>query len=641
MNYGNSNNPKKEDVKMEIKLIPAPQKISMLSGYADISKFSTKSALTTFVPAAQELFPFGGDKEITLTVSKSADKEEYRLLITENSVEITAAAPPGAYYALCTLKQMIDIYGNTIPCCDIQDKPDMKLRGASDDICNQMSTMENYKDIIFRLSLIKHNIYMPYIEDVLKFDCMPEFGKYSNGMEKEEWRELVEYAKRYYVKIIPIINCAAHWRRNCKQEAFSHLMLHEDDDPAKPTTENLDPRNSEARALVKAILDEVAEVFGEAGMIHVGGDEVEGYVPVLGKEEAIAHYNSFHKEMYGHLAAKGIQMMMYSDMYTPLGSHSLGYVVGIEQIEDMPEDICFVYWDYYCKDYYSNIKDLRDRGKTFIVSPTTATYGRFLPGYQASWNNTRLLSREGKGCGGLITSAWGGLMPREKDWFGFYIAALYSWNNQDKRSFDDAVKSFFELFYGINDLDVERFNTLINFDLGTAKDQPEYDENGNMNPLHYEHRSWFDMVLTKEFFKDATQPVNMETKAQFKDALPALESGLAYFIKLSPIKNKPAYQSFLLSIKCTIAAVKKVMLLTDSPYLFREQAMADIPAIEALILEIEDLLKEHRHLWFLTNRESGWGRFESGYIDLIDSFHALKRYCRHSYKFDNIKRLHL
>ena len=183
---------------MNLNLIPTPKKVRITEKTVKIKNTDLylSDSLTRYVKKANELLCGTGTIEVNYTLSNLLDTEEYRLNVTQDSVQITASAPNGVYYALVTLSQLLQLNNGEICLLEIEDKPTMPLRGISDDISRgQVSTLQNFKDIIRRMSLIKCNVYMPYMEDTFAFRKFPESGKFSDPVTQEEWAELVEYAK--------------------------------------------------------------------------------------------------------------------------------------------------------------------------------------------------------------------------------------------------------------------------------------------------------------------------------------------------------------------------------------------------------------------------------------------------------------
>lgn len=84
-------------------------------------------------------------------------------------------------------------------------------------------------------------------------------------MSPQEWKELIAYAKEYYVRIVPIINTLGHWDKNASLQAFQECVLHEGDDPNGAPLSALDVRKQSVQDMVAAMVEEAVEVFGEAG----------------------------------------------------------------------------------------------------------------------------------------------------------------------------------------------------------------------------------------------------------------------------------------------------------------------------------------------------------------------------------------
>lgn len=616
---------------MKIQLIPQPKLLRCADGNIRADRLKVSQKMMEFVPKAGEIFPYTGSLEIAAEITETLDKEGYTLSVKENGVTIGYSAPNGFYYGLATLRQLAKLNEGLIPCCEIEDWPDMKIRGYSDDISRgQISTLENFKKIIRRLSEIKCNLYMPYIEDTLQFDCIPTSGCFSDPVSKEEWKELCAYARDYYVQITPIINTLGHWDKNSTLQDFKDVMLKSTDGKV---TAALDARKQEVREMVLQMLDEAIEVFGDSAYIHVGGDEVAEYTRQFGKDEAAKIFNGYFKMMNEHLKSKGKHMMMYSDMYTPVWGD---YQLKLEAIDDMPDDITFVYWDYACRDHYKNIDSLKEHGRKFIISPATHSWNRFLPQHYASWLNTRsVASQSGKDAEGMIMSSWcdGGMNLREENWYGLYCAALYSWNAGAELTYDETVAHYYKLFFGL-DVDLAVYHELFDFDdrfLGKRTEEPI--------EFWYERRFNAGSNLCMSFWEDASQPANASLKVGFADCREIFEKTYDYFLCLKPSCNAAAYDAFLFDLRRTIAAARKLELQRVGAYESREQAMADISGWEALAEEVNALKRENERLWMASNRQSEWMYAKSRYEDLYDSIQSVIRYCRYGKKMSAVKHL--
>lgn len=626
---------------MNLNLLPTPVSIHITDEHTTLhrSDLHLSQALLAYVPNAPELIADRGSIPIELTVCQDFEKEEYALEVCADHIGITASAPNGAFYALVTLNQLLCLNEDSTCLLTLRDKPDMALRGISDDISRgQISTKENFKDIIRRMAYAKCNTYLPYFEDTFAFSKFPASGSYSDPVSQEEWKELVAYARGYYIDLIPIFNTIGHWDKNAKLEAFAPYVIHENDDPQGIPCSSVDVRKPEARQMIFDMLDELVDVFGSAGAIHVGGDEVCDYTRLFQKDQAGTYYNEHFNRMYQYLKAKGIRPFMYSDMYTPLYGD---YALGIDYIDQMPADMDFVYWDYACRADYPNIRALAERNKNFCISPATYTWSRMLPHHYMSWMNTRLLAQAaGTKAKGLIMSAWcdGGMTLREENWLGIYIGGLYAWNCKNELCFDDVIRAWFRLFFGV-DVDMEQYHRLMDYDQASIPHPYNEETFGQKIEFWYDQWQSCGSRFFQEFWKDATEPVDPQLQNILSGSRQRFEEGYTYFSGLTPRRNQAAYQAFLFDIRRSALAARKLELLQPAAFRSREEARATVPEIDSMIAALQDLKEENRLRWFETNRESEWAYVEDKYDDLIDSFRSLRRYCLHGKALTSRKKL--
>src|SRR4029077_7750327 len=72
-------------------------------------------------------------------------------------------------------------------------------------------TLDFQKKVLRTLAAYKINVYSPYYEHTLDYLQQPLMAPPQGAMTRPEVRELVAYAKRYHIEVIP------------EQEAFGHL----------------------------------------------------------------------------------------------------------------------------------------------------------------------------------------------------------------------------------------------------------------------------------------------------------------------------------------------------------------------------------------------------------------------------------
>ncbi|MBR5137232.1 MAG: family 20 glycosylhydrolase [Clostridia bacterium] len=623
---------------MNIKIIPEIKSVTINADAVKVAlaDYGLSQYYAEQVPVAAELIAAGA-KAINLTYSDDMAKDEHTISVGSDSIEVVAGSAAAAYYAVCTLDQLAQLNDGMIETCEIHDAPDMVERAFSDDISRGViSTLDDFKQIIRRIAYIKGNIYMPYIEDSMEFESVPESGMYTDPVKKAEFKELVKYAAQYYVKIIPIINVLGHWDRNGKLSCFSDVMLHHGDDPNAAPANALDTRVPKAREMVKNILDEVIETFAPIDVIHVGGDEVIDYFRSLGRDKATELYCSHYKFVCDYLSSKGIKPLMYSDMFTPVwGDHELPF----EAINDISTDVDFVFWDYAVRGFYKGIQQLKDNGSNFYVSPATMTYNRALPDYRLAWLNAKEMALQaGPKAKGMIMSSWGdgGLCFREENWYGNYAGANFAWRAYSTYDFHDSIASFFEIFYGVK-VDVGKFIEMIDYDITMFyRRKPELSSHAYDS---YNEMSHIGMQILNTLYGPCFKNMDAGIKSEAVGLHNLFRDSYEYFANLVPTRNTQTYGVFVFDIRRTLTSFEKINLLKASRYVYRDEAKADIPAILALADQCEKDLERAREVWFENNRQSSWNYYEARALDLVEGLRALARYCDNVKKFSEEKML--
>lgn len=222
--------------------------------------------------------------------------EGYAISTDNNGIIVTANAPAGAFYALQTMRQMVE--SGDWQTGIIADYPRFEYRGVLVDISRHFRTVDFLKRQIDMMARVKLNRLHLHLTDAagwrLQVDSYPRLTSYAAWRTPHDWkswwqggrtfldegsegasggyltkaeaRELVEYAADRYITIIPEIEMPGH-----SDEVLAAY-------PELKCTHN--PENQgelcigkEATfEMMQAILDEVIEIF-PSEYIHIGGDE--------------------------------------------------------------------------------------------------------------------------------------------------------------------------------------------------------------------------------------------------------------------------------------------------------------------------------------------------------------------------------
>ena len=153
-------------------------------------------------------------------------KEGYVLEILEKKINIRAVNLTGLFYGLQSLKQLF--IGNRankrIDGVRIIDWPDYEFRGVMDDISRgPIPTLEFMKYQVRRMSELKYNRLMYYIEHVIKTEKHPEFAPVNGALTLDEIKELLEYAKMYKITLVGSFQSFGHFENILAHPKYAHL----------------------------------------------------------------------------------------------------------------------------------------------------------------------------------------------------------------------------------------------------------------------------------------------------------------------------------------------------------------------------------------------------------------------------------
>lgn len=372
-------------------------------------------------------------KAYGLALSDEMAAEGYVLGIGPRGIVIGAASDRGLLYGATTLRQMIAYRGKEpLPAVRVRDWPKMKLRGIHDEFSyGQVSTMDNFKDMIRFLSDFKMNTLIFYFEDTFRFRRYPKIGEGRGALTSAQIDELEAFARPLGVEIFPVFEMLGN------QGAL--LML----DEVRPFAEFPGAHSfsvdDEAFGFLSNCFNEMADTF-DSKYFHAGLDESwdlgfgksEELVNRLGRGPAHAgHY----RRINDLLKSRGKTMIMYGDI-----------ILKYPEILDLiPKDIVLMDWQYEPADHYPTVDVLGSKGFPILVLPGMSNWDRIFPDMSKAMINIRNFTldcyRQPKPLGS-ITSTWGdngSKNLRELLYCGYAYGAEVTWSpdSTDVSSFSD------------------------------------------------------------------------------------------------------------------------------------------------------------------------------------------------------------
>lgn len=225
------------------------------------------------------------------------DDEAYTLNIDARNVTIKGRTAKGVFYALMTLDQLLRGNGTTecvdaIPALSISDKPRTHVRELMVDPARIFIPFDELKAFIPEMARYKLNaLHLHLVDDqswrieIKKYPQLTAQASYRWGQDdlqmpisgyytQDEMRELVKYAARYHVEIVPEIEMPGH--EVAAISIFPELTCHQRQVPIRTTcgvsNQLLCPGNEFTYEFLGNVLKEITDIF-PSKYIHLGGDE--------------------------------------------------------------------------------------------------------------------------------------------------------------------------------------------------------------------------------------------------------------------------------------------------------------------------------------------------------------------------------
>jgi hexosaminidase len=383
------------------------------------------------------------DGKFNVPTAKNND-DAYSLVIKKNEINIVAATARGVFDGAMSLIQLLEkSKDNELAGLEIIDYPDLKVRGISDDISRgQVPTIDNFKKIIRHISRYKMNVYMPYLEDMVQFDVYPTIGVNRGALTKAEIKELVAYAKNYFVEIIPVFQTLGHYENILSQEEFIKYAEFKG-------AASLNVSSDSTYVFLENMLKEVFELF-PSEYFNMGADESydvgRGRSKYLVDQSNIAKVHAAHyQKVYDICKKYNKKVMMYGDIIL---SHP-------EILELLPKDITIVDWHYQPEADFPSTKTFKKYGFNYYVSPASWNYLTTFPTNQNALPNIKSIIKSGlkNGATGAINSNWGDYGSetiKEFILFDYAWSAQCAWNFEGSDAGNFAQNYFYD-FFGIDD----------------------------------------------------------------------------------------------------------------------------------------------------------------------------------------------
>lgn len=386
------------------------------------ARVASAQTMVTFLnaqdPAAKLLL-----HQSKLSFDPSMHDEGYVLIASPRGhLDVIAETDTGLFYGAQTVKQLVRFVGGKPMLLEptARDWPAMPHRGLSDDWSRgPIPNMEFLKREIRTLAAFKYNIFSPYFENTFQYNSTPVAAFPGGAMTPEEARELVEYAGKFHITVIP------------EQESFGHLhnVLRYEQYSGLGETERgavLAPADPGSLPLIADWFKELAAIF-PAPYAHIGADETFELGTGRTHEDAEkrgldAVYIDFVRRIHDTLQGNHKRLLFWGDIA----------VKSPQLVTTLPKDMIAVPWEYDARpDYTNQIVPFVQAGLETWVGTGVNNWNRMYPDNNEALGNISGFVRDGQrlGAKGIFNTVWNddGEGIFDEDWFGVLFGGAAGW----------------------------------------------------------------------------------------------------------------------------------------------------------------------------------------------------------------------
>lgn len=404
-------------------VFPIPKKINMFDGSFKINKngyiFIDDRKLYSVLKAACKA-PFSAMEiaavqyinrapDIVVKRNDVLDAEGYKISVSESNISVEYGSLAGAFYAFITLNQLAE-GKNAVPLAEIEDYPDLKIRGYMLDIARgKIPKLSTILEIVDRLASLKYNHFELYIEGApFAYPSFPEMWENKSVITGDELMAIDEYCKQRFIDFVPNHNTFGHmteWLRKLPDEMkiCPNGFYYEPWDMQFPYATSINPLDERSFELVRRISDDLLPNF-TSDKFNVDCDEVlelgQGVTEGYTEEQLVKFLYDHFMKLYAYCNEKGKTMLYWADMVL---QHP-------EIIPKMPKDAIALNWGYEPYEPTEESCALCEKGGIpYCVCPGTGTWSTYTGKTGQMFGNIKNAIQNGlrHSCCGVLLTDWG------------------------------------------------------------------------------------------------------------------------------------------------------------------------------------------------------------------------------------------
>jgi hypothetical protein len=274
-------------------------------------------------------------------------RESYALRISGSGAEIRARSSAGLYYAVQTIRQLVEERAGEkfLPEVEIHDWPALAYRGFMMDTSHgPLPTEDEIKRQISFLARWKANQYYLYSEANIELSGYPLINLGARYTESQI-RRIIDYARERHVDIVPCLELYGHLHDLFRVERYADLS-------ALPHGGEINPRNPQVQSLLHDWVKQLTALF-PSPWFHVGMDEPWELEKAGSKAAGSVDPGRLYIEQLKSITALVRQFGKRPMFWADVNSGARIFVRYPELFAQLPKDVIAVPWHYHVQPDYS------------------------------------------------------------------------------------------------------------------------------------------------------------------------------------------------------------------------------------------------------------------------------------------------
>ena len=346
----------------------------------------------------------------------------YVLDVGPSSVVLAGKDAAGVFYGAQTLRQLVVPVGQEARILGVQarDWPALEYRGTQVDMSRGPVPKLSYlKKIVRTIAQFKMNQLYMYMEDSFRLQGQPLWGILSDTLSRSDWNDLVAYAARYHVEIVPATEACGHMHKVLRFEQYSGLA-------ERPHGAGLAVQDPHELDFLNQMYEQMLPVF-PSSIYHIGCDETSELGK--GRSKDLVDKEGYGKVYVDNLIRVAKLLESYNKKVMFWGDIASEHP---EMISSLPKNLIVASWVYGANESYMKwLKPFDGQGLKIFVCPWVGNTSVMVPDYEEAAYNIEHFLTDGKKVGaiGTIITVWNddGETLYSPGWWSIVYGAACAW----------------------------------------------------------------------------------------------------------------------------------------------------------------------------------------------------------------------